>query len=79
MSELTKDSLEAWRAHPVTEHLLGALRDYCKALKKDAQEQWWETGEVDGTYLVHIKAREALVVDLMEASVEDFDVLEGQT
>ena len=71
---LTKDDLEAWRAHPVTEVVHRYLRDYADAIRDD-----WREGE---NWTDEARFRVQNLEDLAELDLESietfYDAREGR-
>lgn len=70
---LTRDELEEWRSHPVTEWLLEVLRKGCQSNKAGLQAALWANGTCDPGDLGRVKAQEELIEDLMETGCEDWN------
>jgi uncharacterized phage-associated protein len=74
--ELTKDSLEEWRAHPVTAHLRNLFSRECKVLRQSMFEAWLQTGatsEVDRRVLLRC---EAIMSDWFDFDAKRLDEVE---
>lgn len=70
---LTRDELDEWRSHPVTERLLEVLRKGTAANKAALQASLWAKGSCDPEALGRVKAAEELIEDLTEATCEDWN------
>lgn len=70
---LTRDELDEWRTHPVTERLLEILRKGYQSNKASLQAQLWAEGGCDPATLGRVKAQEELLEDMTEATHEEWN------
>jgi len=73
VARLTREDLEEWRAHPVTERVLAILRLGAEVERKGLQSQLWAKGECDREMLGRVKAAEDLIEDLTETTCEEWN------
>lgn len=74
MSEkLTKDQIDEWRTHPVTERLLSILHRGYQSNKASLQAQLWAEGQCDPATLGRVKAQEELLEDLSEGTHDEWN------
>ena len=70
---IDKEDFATWRAHPVTEALMKALR----LLGDDARDQWlkasWVNGNIDPQLLADLRATAAAAGDIETLTVEELN------
>lgn len=71
--KLTRDELDEWRSHPVTEWLLAVLRKGAAENKASLQSSLWETGSCNPETMGRVKAQGELIEDLEEATEDDWN------
>ncbi len=79
---LTREELEEWRSHPVTEWLLSVLRKGSDLNRASLQARLWANGSCEPADLAKVKAQIELIEDLTETTEEEwngwFDALEHE-
>lgn len=70
---LTRDELDEWRSHPVTEWLLAILRKGAASNRAALQSRLWADGNCDPEELGRVKAQTELIEDLTEATHDDWN------
>ena len=74
---LTQDDLDAWRANPVTEYLMGLMSQHLKERQVEYKDMYWEGAPTDNSTYAFAKAYESILTSLMEADADDFAQLES--
>ena len=67
------EDFELWRAHPVTEAVVRALRKLADRNKQKWMEISWDGGGSDPLQLADLRARAESALDLAELTVEELN------
>ncbi len=70
---LTKDALDEWRSHPVTEWLLSVLRRGAELNRASLQARLWADGSCNPADLAKTKAQIELIEDLTETNEDEWN------
>ncbi len=70
---LSAESLEEWRANPVTEWLLSVLSKGASSNKHALLSEAWDTGEIDPVRHGRVQAQNEIVEDLKEATADEWN------
>ena len=76
ITHIWEQSLEAWREHHVTRHLLGLMAKQAQLAKKSALEAYWAGSPYSEAELSEFKGKEILLDDLRTSTADDWNAWE---